>query len=84
MQTIDEKRIVIKVKKTKYDFIFLNFFLHLERVHDYYQKHLVERIYSNWKQALTRKLLIQQHQHRLAQLQEKVLMRWAFERWKSC
>ena len=44
----------------------------------------MERIYSNWKQALTRKLLIQQNQHRLARIQEKVLMRWAFEQWKTC
>lgn len=27
---------------------------------------------------------MQQHEHRLAQLQERVLMRWAFEQWKSC
>jgi hypothetical protein len=53
-------------------------------VHEYYQKRLIGRIYTNWKQALTRQLLIKQHEHRLAQLQERVLMRWAFEQWKSC
>ena len=56
----------------------------LERVHDYYQRHLLGRIYAGWKQALTRNLLIQQHEHRLAELQERVLKRWAFEQWKSC
>lgn len=55
----------------------------LERVHEYYQKRLLERIYQNWKQALTNKLLMQQHEHRLAQLQERILLRWAFEQWKS-
>ncbi len=53
-------------------------------MHEYYQKRLIGRIYTNWKQALTRQLLIKQHEHRLAQLQERVLMRWAFEQWKSC
>ena len=51
---------------------------------DYYQRQLLGRIYQRWKDALMRKYLIQQHEHRLAQLQEKVLMRWAFERWRSC
>ena len=55
----------------------------LERVEDYYHRHLTGRIYNHWKEALTRKYLIQQHEHRLAQLQENVLMRWAFERWKT-
>ncbi|CAF5212837.1 unnamed protein product [Rotaria magnacalcarata] len=55
---------------------------HKKRVHDYYQKRLTGKIYAKWKEALTRKFLMQQHQHRLAELQERVLMRWAFERWK--
>lgn len=44
----------------------------------------MERIYSNWKQALARKVLMQQNEDRLAQLQERILTRWAFEQWKSC
>lgn len=55
-----------------------------ERVQDYYQRRLVGRIYAQWKEALTSQLLIQQHEHRLAQLRERVLLRWAWERWKYC
>jgi hypothetical protein len=71
-------------KSKKIEFSMKDSVFCLERVHEYYQRHLTERIYSNWKQALARKLLIQQNEHRLAQLQKRVLIRWAFEQWKSC
>lgn len=56
----------------------------LERVHEYYHRRLMERIYSNWREALARKMSMQQNQHRLAQLQTRIVTRWAFEQWKSC
>lgn len=27
---------------------------------------------------------MRQHEHRLAQLQERIITRWAFEQWKFC
>lgn len=51
---------------------------------EYYHRRLMERIYSNWKQALARKISMQQNEDHLAQLQQRILTRWAFEQWKSC
>lgn len=56
----------------------------LVRIQDYYERRLTERTYHHWKQALTRKILVQRNKYRLEQLQEQILMRWAFEGWKSC
>ena len=55
-----------------------------ERVEDYHRRRLLGRVYAQWKEALTSQLVIQQHEHRLIELQERVLLRWAWERWKSC
>ncbi|CAF1495253.1 unnamed protein product, partial [Didymodactylos carnosus] len=57
--------------------------MHKNRVHKYYQHHLVEKYYLNWRQCYTHRLKINQNQQRLNELQKQILLRWAFNNWKT-
>ncbi|CAF0723917.1 unnamed protein product [Didymodactylos carnosus] len=56
---------------------------HKNRVYKYYQHHLVEKYYSNWRQCYVRHLTVNQNQQRLNELQRKILLRWALNNWKT-